>query len=93
MADFSTLKKKSKLGEPPKAEDIKNNLEKLESFDYIDGRTLRKTGRTHQLATRVTVDFYNMVKKMAFDEKITIAELLEKSVYEYLSKKNDSGTV
>ncbi|CAO5681457.1 MAG: hypothetical protein HEEMFOPI_01506 [Holosporales bacterium] len=92
MADFSGLKKKSKLGVPPSVEEVKNNLNMPETYDNnnqnVDGRTLRKTGRTHQLATRVTYDFYTLVRQIAFDEKITIAELLEKSIDSYQKTKN-----
>lgn len=71
MADFSGLKKRSKWGVHPSSEDVKNNLNMPEIYDnnnqHIDGRSLRKTGRTHQLATRVTYDFYTQVRKIAFD--------------------------
>lgn len=92
MADFSSLKKKSKLGVPPRVEDVKNNLNMPETYEvqnqHVDGRSLRKTGRTHQLATRVTYDFYTLVRQIAFDEKITIAELLEKSIDCYRNTKD-----
>ncbi len=87
MADFSNLKKINRLGLPPKANEIKNNLQLPESHDVvedlIDGRTLKKTGRTHQLATRVKFDFYKRVKRLALDNDITIAELLEKAIDSY----------
>lgn len=84
MADFSTLKKKNRLGEPPQITEIKNNLQLPESHDVaedlIDKRTLKKTGRTHQLATRVKFEFYKRVKRLALENDITIAELLEKAI-------------
>lgn len=87
MADFSNLKKKNRLGFPPQASEIKNNLQLPESHDVtadlVDGRTLKKTGRTHQLATRVRFDFYKKVKRLALDNDITIAELLEKAIASY----------
>lgn len=86
MADFSHLRKKNRLGAPPPEHEIKNNLQRPESYDSaapIDGRTLRKTGRTHQLATRVRPEFYKQIKIMAAHEGITIAELIEKAVEAY----------
>lgn len=87
MADFSSLMKKNRLGLPPQANEIKNNLQLPESHDVvedlIDKRTLKKTGRTHQLATRVKFDFYKRVKRLALDNDITIAELLEKAIDSY----------
>lgn len=86
MADFGSLKKRSKLGKPPSMEQAKNNIQLPESHEVaenIDGRSLRKTNRTHQLATRVKYEFYRKVKGMAFDEDITIAELLEKAIAKY----------
>lgn len=92
MADFSNLKKKNRLGLPPQASEIKNNLQLPECLDVaddqIDRRTLKKTGRTHQLATRVKFEFYKRVKRLALDNDITIAELLEKAIDSY---ERDSG--
>lgn len=92
MADFSTLKKKSKFGPPPCVEDVKDNLDLPESHvnehsQLLDGRSLRKTGRTHQLATRVTYDFYREVKQLSLDENIKIAELLERAIRLYQNSK------
>jgi hypothetical protein len=84
MADFSNLLKKNRLGAPPQVSEIKNNLQLPESLEtsesLIDKRSLRKTGRTHQLATRVKFEFYKRVKRLALDMDITIAELLEKAI-------------
>lgn len=87
MADFGSLRKKNRLGVPPQKGEIKNNLQLPETHDesqvLLDGRSKRRTGRTHQLATRVRFDFYKKVKQIALDEDITIAELLEKAVEKY----------
>jgi ribosomal protein S8E len=51
MVNINKLKKKSRLGTPPSSNEIKNNLHQPEVLgEAIDRRTLRKTGRTHQLA-------------------------------------------
>lgn len=89
MADFSHLKKKNRLGLPPPEQEIKNNLQQPESYEpaaHIDGRSLRKTGRTHQLATRVRPEFYREIKVMAVQEGITIAELIEKAFELYVQQ-------
>ena len=85
MVDISKLKKKSRLGTPPLSSAIKNNLHQPETLggEGVDGRSLRKTGRTQQLATRVTPDFYNKVRIIAARDKIKIVELLERAVEVY----------
>ncbi len=45
----------------------------------IDGRTLRKTGRTEQLATRVTPEFKKRIYDIAEREGIMIVEVLERA--------------
>jgi len=81
MVDISKLKKKSRLGTPPLSSAIKNNLFQPEILgEEVDKRTLRKTGRTHQLATRVTPDFYNKIRVIAARDRIKIVELLEKAI-------------
>ena len=84
MIDITKLQKHSRLGLPPSANNIKNNLQQPELVELaVDGRTLKKTGRTHQLATRVTPDFYNKVRIIAARDKIKIVELLERAVEAY----------
>ena len=88
MADLSKFKKKN-LGVPPSLSDAGNNLSAPEIApldDYVDGRTKRKTGRTEQLATRVTSDFHKKVKMLAARDELKIVELLEKSIDLYESK-------
>lgn len=95
MTDFSKLKKTSKFGSPPTPEEIKDNLQQPEAFVdhttsdqvYVDGRTLRKTGRTHQLSTRVTDVFYDRVRMIAARDRLKIVELLEKAIDLYDSQK------
>lgn len=80
MNNFDKLKKRTTLGIPPSPEETKNNLHQPEVLEYIDGRTLKKTGRTHQLSTRVTDDFYKKIKMIAARDGLKIVELLELSV-------------
>jgi predicted DNA-binding ribbon-helix-helix protein len=85
MNNFDKLKKRATLGAPPTSSEIKNNLQQPETLEYVDGRTLRKTGRTHQLSTRVTDEFYKNIKMIAARDGIKIVELLEKAVALYES--------
>jgi len=82
MADLSKFKKKS-LVTSPSLNDAGDNLNSPEiapSDEYVDGRTKRKTGRTEQLATRVTSEFHKRVKMLAARDELKIVELLEKSI-------------
>ena len=88
MADLSKFKKKN-LGTPPSLSDAGDNLSAPEIApfdDYVDGRTKRKTGRTEQLATRVTSEFHKKVKMLAARDELKIVELLEKSIDLYENK-------
>jgi hypothetical protein len=88
MADLSKFKKKN-LGTPPPLSDAGDNLSAPEIApldDYVDGRTMRKTGRTEQLATRVTSEFHKKVKMLAARDELKIVELLEKSIDLYENK-------
>lgn len=55
MSNFESMAKRTFAG-PPMPEDIEAPL------NAVDGRTLRKTGRTVQLATVVTADFKQWLK-------------------------------
>ena len=46
----------------------------------VDKRTLNKTGRTHQLGTRVRKDFLRKLKSIARKEKIKYVEVLERAL-------------
>ena len=89
MADLSKFKKKN-LGTPPALNDAGNNLSAPEiapvDNEYVDGRTKRKTGRTEQLATRVTPEFHKKVKMLAARDELKIVELIEKAIDIYENK-------
>ncbi len=53
----------------------------------VDGRSLRKTGRTHQLATRVTPELHKQIKTIAVRDGLKVAELLELAIAAYEKKK------
>lgn len=101
MADFSALKKrKSSLGSAPTMDEASNNLQApefapaapaapvarlVELTTRPDRRTLRRTGRVVQFATRVTPEFDERFRAQAEREGLTLAELLEKMLDKYSS--------
>jgi hypothetical protein len=52
-------------------------------IERIDGRTLRRTGRTLQFATRVTPEFDAQVRQLAQEEGRLIVEILEAALEVY----------
>src|SRR5947208_12587395 len=56
----------------------------------LDKRTLNKTGRTHQLGTRVKKDFLKKLKAIAHQESLKYVEVLERALDYYAErlKKN-----
>ena len=53
----------------------------------LDKRTLNKTGRTHQLGTRVRKEFLKKLKKISRQEKLKYVEVLEKALDYYAERK------
>jgi hypothetical protein len=51
--------------------------------DRIDGRSLRKTGRTLQLATRVSWEFDQRLREVAQRDRLKLVELLERGLDAY----------
>ena len=49
----------------------------------IDGRSMRRTNRTVQFATRVTPEFDRRVRAIAMEEGLLIVEVLEKALNAY----------
>jgi hypothetical protein len=52
----------------------------------LDGRNLKRTGRTRQLNLKVRDDFYQLIYRLAEEEGCLITELVEKAVLEYQQK-------
>ncbi len=97
MADLSKLKKR--LGAPPPPEEASDNLsapevapaaphDEIRRYKPEDGRTLRKTGRTIQFATRVSVAFDKRFRSVAKREGLLMTELLEKALEAYENVKS-----
>jgi hypothetical protein len=53
----------------------------------IDGRSLRRTGRTLQFATRITEEFDELLHKIAQRDGLKLVEVLENSVAAYESSR------
>lgn len=49
----------------------------------IDGRTLRRSGRTVQFATRVSPEFDNRVRQLAMRDGLLLVEVLERALEAY----------
>jgi hypothetical protein len=49
----------------------------------VDKRTLRKTGRTEQFATRVSPEWLGKVKGITKKENLKLVEVLEKMLESY----------
>jgi hypothetical protein len=93
MADASKLKRLSKsgLGPPPPVTDAREDLSggsqapsppssRPLPSTRIDGRTLRRSGRTVQFATRVSPEFDGRVREIARRERLLIVEVLERAL-------------
>lgn len=80
MANFMKSHR-SKLPPPPSIHESTDNLSAPEHAPTgkIDGRSLRATGRTLQLSTRVSEGFHRELKLYAVQNKLKLNELLELS--------------
>jgi hypothetical protein len=50
----------------------------LEDYERVDGRTLRKTGRTIPFSTRLNADTDRLIRRIAGKHGILIAEVVER---------------
>ncbi len=91
MATFRKPPRRGELGDPPKIEEAGENLKAPETAppkaftlpQKTDGRTLRKTGRTHPFATRITPKLHKRIKMIAARDEVKVAELLEHAIDAY----------
>ncbi|MCE8163674.1 MAG: hypothetical protein I3273_06800 [Candidatus Moeniiplasma glomeromycotorum] len=76
--------KKRKLEAPPILAETASNLQLPEVIgEKVDKRTLRKTGRTEQFATRVSLEWLEKVKEIAKKENLKLVEVLERMLESY----------
>ena len=87
MAQFKP-RQGPKLPAPPALDVAPQNLRAPEIAPGValDGRSLRATGRTKQLATRVREEFYNDLKLYAAKNHLKIVEVLEQG-FKLLTEK------
>lgn len=82
MANFPKSNRKN-LPPPPPPSEAKDNLAQPEhapsAGSYVDGRTLRATGRTTQFTTRITEELQTEIKVFAAQHKLKFNELLEQA--------------
>jgi hypothetical protein len=87
MADASKLKRRTGLGTPPPVEEASQNLQQPEitkaPIERIDGRSLRRSGRTIQLATRVSPEFDARLRHIAQRDGLLLVEVLERALDAY----------
>jgi hypothetical protein len=90
MADTSKLKRKSSLGLPPSMEEASQNLQEPETVSAptpyvrtVDGRTRRRTHRTIQLNLKITPECDTLIREIADQEGLLLAEVLEKALHLY----------
>ena len=55
----------------------------VRGYERIDGRTLRKTGRTVQFATRVSMEFDDRLRRLAQRDGLKLCEVLERALEAY----------
>lgn len=80
-------KLKGRLGNPPDPKEAKDNLRRPEETTFIaDGRSLRATGRTAQLATRIKPETLQLLRQFAARDRITMAEVIERALELYANQ-------
>lgn len=86
MADVSKLKKKP-LGVPPTMEEATQNIFSPEAvplvgatYERVDGRSIRRTNRTLQFATRVTPEWDAELRFLAQRDQLLLVEVLERAL-------------
>ncbi len=57
----------------------------------IDGRTLRRSGRTVQFATRVSPEFDERVRRIAMRDGLLLVEVLERALDAYESSSKEEA--
>ena len=58
----------------------------------IDGRTMRRSGRTIQFATRVSPDFDERIRQIAMRDGMLLVEVLERALDAYEASQKDTDS-
>ena len=72
----------------PMGEQQANPPPPRDAQDRIDGRSLRRTGRTLQLATRVSWEFDDKLRRIAQRDRLKLVEVLERALDAYEAQRN-----
>lgn len=75
--DVTTLKPSSRRAHEERAELEARGLSK------VDGRTLRRRGRTVTFSTKTTPDTIKAIQRIAMAENLTMVEVLERAIEIY----------
>ena len=102
LSKLKSLKqRRSTLGEPPTPEEASPNLKAPEvapaapdpvadasiaQLRKLDGRSIRRTNRTVQFATRVTPEWDARIRALAQREGVLLVEILERALDCYEKK-------
>jgi hypothetical protein len=62
----------------PAAQPVRQTEPEIEDYERVDGRTLRKTGRTIPFSTRLNADTDRLIRRIAGKHGILIAEVVER---------------
>lgn len=99
MADVSKLTRaRSSLGSPPPIEEARTDFVETPApsvpteAERIDGRSLRRSHRTVQFATRVSPAFDVRIRQIAVRDGLMLVEILEQALeaYEAIRKQQTS---
>lgn len=90
MADMSKLKRRT-LPAPPPPDEASPNLRAPEHAPAVhpsghirtDGRSLRRSNRTVQFATRVTPEFDDRIRAIAERDGLLLVEVMERALEAY----------
>ena len=58
----------------------------------MDGRTMRRSGRTVQFATRVSPEFDERIRQIAMRERLLLVEVLEHALDAYEASRKEERT-
>jgi hypothetical protein len=82
--------KRKRMPAPPAPDEASPNLEAPEHAPAspaparrVDGRSLRRSNRTVQFATRVTVEFDERIRMIAERDRLMLVEVLERALDAY----------
>ena len=95
MADASKLKpvkiSKKTLGQAPTIEEASNNIHSPEvapahnqlEAPRLDGRSMRRSAKTARFATSITPECDQLLRKIAFENNMMLADVLEEALKVY----------